>query len=1168
MPTSPPVLDPKTVRACLASFRSAARRKGERLFSLGTVSEIEWVDYEGEYVATVADAVEREVRFFGDDLMGLDGMCTCPAEYECEHCYAVLKAFLDPSGTASHRVSSPTGSPAKAVSLSKALSAAWNRPLTPKEKGYVNTVRRLYQEASLQRYLTNWQLSQLDTSIRDRSWSPLHIWPVFPANEVQFWLYVAWELQSQDRFIPDFMKPVTDFTLIEAGMKEWQRQTQIKQWRDRLGQVEIDSRTKPRLAVDLRLVLGRDSAALWWRKGDGETEFKRLKTTQSKELYEAYQAGTLDMAAELLPLWNAVYDPFNSRQCKLDLTLPQHANALRPLLRIPTLQDRFFNEAGQPIVWAAGCLGWELTGPNQDGGDYQIRLVGPDGAPPSRCLFVLDGHPSYFVTETHFFEGPSLAGGVLDVQRSNVIPAEAFETRQGVTLLHKLGIDPPPHLAKRIRRVPLTVKMKCQVKDTNGYTRSESVFVSIEAKGPKAPKETYGANGWFASKGRAEGDGREGILFYDRSRLESVPLALAEFGLKWSYYDNAWTRRVTRKFPEEFTQWLKALPDHYVMDLDPVLASLTRDPVSANFRLECQEAGIDWFDLQVVLDVAETELTPEELKILHKANGGYVRLGGKGWRRLQYNLTEEEDRRLARLGLSAHELSAEPQRMHSLQLADDAASALLPEAQMEAIRRRARELKARVSPPVPDAIRAELRPYQVEGFHFLSYLVTNRFGGILADDMGLGKTLQTLTWLAWLRSQAGSGVKPALVVCPKSVMDTWRAEGERFDPGLRLRIWTSDESKGPSALAGASDLIVVNYAQLRLWENDLTRTQWSAVILDEGQYIKNPNSLTAKAACRLQAEHRLILTGTPIENRLLDLWSLMTFAMPGVLGNKNQFARRYDQKGDPLARQRLAARVRPFLLRRTKNQVATELPDRIEEDIFCELEPEQSVLYKAEFKRAQRMLLDIKTNQDFDKHRFHFLTSLLRLRQICCHPALVSEACEKADSAKVNALLELIGPLMEEGHKVLVFSQFVTMLDRLRSALKARKWTQFYLAGDTENRGPLVDSFQNHADAAVFLISLKAGGFGLNLTAASYVVLFDPWWNPAVENQAIDRTHRIGQTSKVMAYRLLIKNSIEEKIRKLQKQKSALAEDVLGEERFAQSLTLNDLHYLFSEEAN
>jgi SNF2 family DNA or RNA helicase len=381
-----------------------------------------------------------------------------------------------------------------------------------------------------------------------------------------------------------------------------------------------------------------------------------------------------------------------------------------------------------------------------------------------------------------------------------------------------------------------------------------------------------------------------------------------------------------------------------------------------------------------------------------------------------------------------------------------------------------------------------------------------------------------------------------------------------------VRLWRGEEASELESARADADLVVVNYSQLRALSPQIAQHPWQAVILDEGQYIKNPDSQTAQAARALRADYRLALTGTPIENRLLDLWSIFAFCMPGVLGNRAHFTRTYNRSDDPFARRRLAARVRPFLLRRLKTQVAQDLPDRVEEDLFCEMESEQKTLYRAELKHAQQMLLHVTTQKELNEQRFNFLTSLLRLRQICCHPGLVSEELRKAESAKVNALLDLLEPLLEEGHKVLVFSQFLGLLDILRQLAKEKEWPHFYLAGDTENRGSLIEQFQNTDGAAVFLISLKAGGFGLNLTAASYVVLFDPWWNPAVEAQAIDRTHRIGQTCKVIAYRLLIQDSIEQKIRQLQRTKAALAEDVLGEERFAQNLTLDDLRFLFAEE--
>jgi SNF2 family DNA or RNA helicase len=560
-------------------------------------------------------------------------------------------------------------------------------------------------------------------------------------------------------------------------------------------------------------------------------------------------------------------------------------------------------------------------------------------------------------------------------------------------------------------------------------------------------------------------------------------------------------------------------------------------------------------------------------------------------------MTPEQEAELAAMGLTVADFDGAPQRLHALQLAGGAGKdkSLLPAERVEAVRRRAEEIRTRVQPEVPTSITAQLRPYQLEGFHFLAYLSTNRFGGVLADDMGLGKTLQSLTWLAWLREteharDPASSLAPVLVVCPKSVQDNWRSETARFCPGLRVTIWSRDDA-GKSGLDGGADLVVIHYQQLRQHEEALSRQRWLAVILDEAQAIKNPTSLSAKAACALQAGHRLALSGTPVENRLLDLWSILGFAMPGILGNRTHFAKHFDAKEDPLARRRLAARVRPFLLRRTKKEVAKDLPDRVEEDLVCELEGSQRTLYQAELKRARAALLNIKTSKQLDKARFNILTSLLRLRQICCHPALVlkEDAAAQKDvggkapkrrgkassadaatsatgSAKLDALLELLEPIMDEGGKVLVFSQFVDMLHLVRSQIEAREYPHFLLTGQTEDRGALVQQFQKCVGPAVFLISLKAGGFGLNLTAASYVVLCDPWWNPAVEAQAIDRTHRIGQTQKVNAYRLIVKDSIEEKIRLLQKQKSALAQDILGEENFASALSLDDFRFLLGEE--
>jgi SNF2 family DNA or RNA helicase len=338
-------------------------------------------------------------------------------------------------------------------------------------------------------------------------------------------------------------------------------------------------------------------------------------------------------------------------------------------------------------------------------------------------------------------------------------------------------------------------------------------------------------------------------------------------------------------------------------------------------------------------------------------------------------------------------------------------------------------------------------------------------------------------------------------------------------------------------------------------------------ILDEAQNIKNPDAAVARAALALEARHRLALTGTPLENRALDLWSIMAFASPGLLGTSAAFARRFDRADAPAhTRRLLAARLRPVLLRRMKKQVAQDLPERIEERRDCEMHPAQRRLYLAELKRSRDMVERIASGPGgLRTHRIEILAALTRLRQICCHPALTG-AGPTAGSGKFDALWEILEPLLEEGHKVLVFSQFVRCLDLLEAEMAARGIAYHVLTGQTRKREEVVEGFQGDERPCVFLVSLKAGGTGLNLTAASYVVLFDPWWNPAVEAQAIDRTHRIGQTRTVIAYRLLTRGTLEEKIWELQQRKAALARDILGEDGFARALTRSDLEYLLAEE--
>ena len=559
-----------------------------------------------------------------------------------------------------------------------------------------------------------------------------------------------------------------------------------------------------------------------------------------------------------------------------------------------------------------------------------------------------------------------------------------------------------------------------------------------------------------------------------------------------------------------------------------------------------------------------------------KARGKWVSLPRHGWQRLEV-VSDETDASttaaLARLGLDPADVLADGRpathRIHALQLAAEADLLETRDAALAtALRRRVASLAALPPPPLPAGLRATLRPYQQEGFHFLAHLSALGLGGILADDMGLGKTVQTLAWLLYLadarsgeRQQADSTATPfrALVVCPKSVTHGWLVESARFTPSVNATAFNPALADPDTQLASLKPhLLVANYSQLRI-NSEWFRTQkWDAVILDEGQFIKNPGSQVASVARALLSRHRLVLTGTPIENRLTDLWSLFAFAQPGLLGTQTSFRRQHDQ-ADAEALARLHRRVRHFLLRRTKAEAAPDLPSRTEDEIIVELEGEQRRLYDAELKRARSQLMGVDTNTALAAVRFNVLASLLRLRQICCHPALVDPAHRDLPSAKLDALLERLEELQDEGHQVLVFSQFVGMLELIRDRLVAANINFLMLTGATENRAELVDEFQRDKTKTVFLLSLKAAGFGLNLTAASYAILYDPWWNPAAEAQAIDRTHRIGQTRPVIAYRLLAEGTVEEKIRALQKDKAALAAAVVQEESLASILDLDSL---------
>jgi superfamily II DNA or RNA helicase len=604
---------------------------------------------------------------------------------------------------------------------------------------------------------------------------------------------------------------------------------------------------------------------------------------------------------------------------------------------------------------------------------------------------------------------------------------------------------------------------------------------------------------------------------------------------------------------------------------NPAFQRLFLSPRQLRPRLMVKGSGIDWLSVSAEWEQESLKLSPADLQRLQTATGRFVKLPDAGWVELDSTAVQSAHEAMADMGVDG--LVPVAQKIGLEQVAhldEEGLQRFIDSPQAKALRERLKDFRGVPATELPNCIHAELRPYQKDGFDFLCHLSQTHLGGILADDMGLGKTIQTLTWLAWLKERHNKNPKPGLVICPASVLHNWRREANRFTPHLKVLVLESGAARhNLRKQIPQHDLIVTNYALLRRDLEELQKFPFRALILDEAQFIKNPGAQVTQSVKQLKAEHRLALTGTPLENRLLDLWSIVDFIQPGYLGNQDQFTETYEPRGENaesaqrIARRRLSAKLRPLLLRRLKKHVAKDLPERIEQRRDCQLGEEQRKLYLAELRRSREQVMKTVAEKGLNKSKIHVLAALTRLRQICCHPKLVGN---DSISGKTETLFELLDSLIAEGQKVLVFSQFVQMLELLQQECCARQIPTHILTGQTKDRQQVVGAFQNDPNASIFLLSLRAAGTGLNLTTASYVVLYDPWWNPAVEAQAIDRSHRIGQTQTVNAYRLISPGTVEEKIWELQQSKAQTIADVLGEEGFARSLSKSDLEYLFAEE--
>ncbi|MGH7495895.1 MAG: SNF2-related protein [bacterium] len=611
-----------------------------------------------------------------------------------------------------------------------------------------------------------------------------------------------------------------------------------------------------------------------------------------------------------------------------------------------------------------------------------------------------------------------------------------------------------------------------------------------------------------------------------------------------------------------------------------------------NVRLAVS-SGIDWFDLNMEIDFGGVLLSVTELRQALKQQNRFVKLADGSLARVP----EEWEKRFRHFFNFAQINAGRAQvaSAHALlidALFDTAHDKRYDEEFREHLEKLS-DFKGIQEVAVPRSFRGELRPYQRAGLSWLAFLHNYGLNGCLADDMGLGKTIQALACLlrekemngvhakskrkkanSEIESGAGSDSSPAagrhtsLIVAPLSVLFNWENERARFAPDLNMFVHHGLERERSTVHFCDYDLVLTTYATMRNDVEFLKDFRFHYLILDESQNIKNPISQTAKAASILQSNHRLVLTGTPVENNTMELWSQFSFLNPGMLGSLHYFRTAFtlpiERFGDEESAGLLKKMISPFLLRRTKEQVARELPSKNEQIFYCPMEGAQKKLYEQMRDHYRAEIMNLISDVGMDKSRFKVLQGLTKLRQIACHPALIEEG-GKVESGKFEAFMELVREVVAEGHKILVFSQFVRMLKIMAAQLKSEGFLFEMLTGQTRNREACVGRFQEDPRIKIFLISLKAGGLGLNLTAADYVILYDPWWNPATERQAVDRAHRIGQDKSVFVYKMIAHETVEEKILELQKRKDALVSQIISADTgLFKHLTADDIRGLFS----
>jgi superfamily II DNA or RNA helicase len=915
------------------------------------------------------------------------------------------------------------------------------------------------------------------------------------------------------------------------------------------------------------------------RKRDGEwgkpksqrlpfAQISQLPDTGDRQLL-AFLAGARDSSG-----YYGGYSPYGYDSAASRYSLPQALqNSLMPLacrtgrcfLRLsrdePDLLPLAWDDGDPWELWldmrpAATGKGFALTGSLRRGGE-RMSLAEP--------VLLLEGGLVFFRDRVARLEhfGAFRWISLLREQGSLNIPAGQQDEllRELLKQSHLPRLDLPEAMRFEERQAAPRPRLKVKPPAKNRWRSYERLRgeLSFDYEGAVVPFHQPG-RGIFAADKRL-------FVLRDAAAEAAAAEQLRQLGFRhgYSYYGESSDLELAPRNLPKVVRALLAVGWHVEAE-----GKVYRRPGEINVQVQ---SGIDWFELHGTVQFDDKQASLPTLLAALKRGDNTVRLDDG-----TFGILPEDW--LKKYGVLAGLGTAQDDHLRFKRSQVGLLDALLasqPEATCDAVFERARDQLRRFSgvEPIdpPAGFVGELRGYQREGLGWLHFLQRFGFGGCLADDMGLGKTVQVLALLESrreLRARAAGAAErppPSLVVMPRSLIFNWKAEAARFTPQLRVLDHTGIDRAAPGEHFDDYDVVLTTYGTLRRDILKLKDLSFDYCILDESQAVKNAGTESAKAVRLLNACHRLALSGTPIENHLGELWSLFEFLNPGMLGTASVFrlggagARNPDEETRAL----LARALRPFILRRTKEQVARDLPQKTEQTLYCELEADQRKLYDELRRHYRQAVLDRVSRDGINRSKIQILEALLRLRQAACHPGLIDKDRTGAASAKLDMLLPQLAEVTEQGHKVLVFSQFTSLLAIVRERLDRDGIVYEYLDGRTRDRAARVERFQSDPDCKLFLVSLKAGGLGLNLTAAEYVFLLDPWWNPAVEAQAIDRTHRIGQSRPVFAYRLIARDTVEEKVLELQKTKRGLADAIISADNsLIRDLSQEDLQLLLS----